>query len=333
MSSRPAPRYERWYYLPGLDVHVPVAPWLLGILAGLGVLALVAGLFLPISKPSRPGGPATLKSVSGLTIDLPPGWRPADSPPEIPGLRFSERAAFASGAGGGMIAGRVVAGPPTYLPPALVERAGTRVPDARPLFVGASDAYEYPDMRIAGFDRRLTLYVFPAERRPFVLACFAEPGRAARFMPECGAAAASVGVPSLLLTPSNAGDPGYGRSVRAAVRRLRASRALERATLARASGSGAQATAALALADAYRGAEERLLAAQGRLPAGRVGASSPGGLAVALGGASDAYRELATAAQRRDGAGWRVAGARVKGAETSVDRELAALAAVGYGSR
>jgi len=333
VASRPAPRYERWYYLPGLDVHVPVSPWLLGILAGLGVLALVAGLFLPISKPPRPGGPATLKGVSGLTIDVPPGWRPTGAPPEIPGLRFSERAAFASDAGGGMIAGRVVAGPPTYLPPALVERAGTRVPDARPLFVGASDAYEYPDMRIAGFDRRLTLYVFPAERRPFVLACFAEPGRAARFMPECGAAAASVGVPSLLLTPSNAGDPGYGRSVRTAVRRLRAARARERARLARAPSSNVQAAAALALAGAYRDAAGRLLAAQGRLPAGRVGASSTGGLAVALGAAEGAYRALATAARRRDGAGWRAAGIRVKGAETAVDRELAALAAVGYGSR
>ena len=330
MASRPAPRYERWYYVPGLDVHLPVSPWLLGALAGVAVVALVVGLFLPVSSPSRPGGPTTLSEVSGLTLDVPAGWRRIDDPPEIPGLRFAERAAFAAAGGSGVILGRAAAGPPTYLPASLVERAGTRVPGARPVFVGASDAYEYPDLRIRGFDRRLTLYVFPAERRPFLLVCHAEPRRAAAFMPECGAAAAGVGVPSLLLTPLNAGDGPYGRSVRTAVTRLRADRARARAALRAARAQDAQRAAALALTRAYRRATAAVLAAQGRLPAGRAGASSPGGLVLALGATGSAYRALAAAADGNEGPAWRAARARVRTTETGVDRELAALAAVGY---
>lgn len=333
MTSRPAPRYERWYYLPGLDLHVPVSPRLLGALTGLVVVALVAGLFLPVSHRPHHGGPTTLDGVSGLTLDVPAGWRSVARAPEIPGLPFTERTAFESSSGGGMVAGRVVAGPPTYLPRALVERPGTRVPGARPLVVGASDAYVYPDVRIAGFDRRLTLYVFPAERHPFVLACHADPGRAERFMPECGAAATSVGVPSLLLTPSNAGNASYARSATEAVASLRATRAPARARLAAARDSSAQSAAALVLAQAYNDAAARLIAAQGLLPSGRVGESSPGGLAVALGAAGTSYGALASAAGRNDPRAWRSAGARVKASEAAVERELAALAAVGYGPR
>lgn len=333
MASRQAARYERWYYLPGLDVHVPVPPALLGALVGLCVLALVAGLFLPTPRAPRPHRAATLGNVSGLTLDVPPDWRRVADAPAIPGLRFGAHAAYAAGGGAAMTVGRLVAGPPTYLPPTLVERAGTRVPGARPLFVGASDAYEYPDVRVAGLDRRLTLYVFPAERRPFVLACSAPPASADRFMPECGAVAASVGVPSLLLTPINADDSAYSRSTRRALRRLRATRARARAGLARAQGSGAQARFALALAAAYREAARRLVAAQDRLPAGRTGASSPGGLALALDRAGATYGTLASAAQRGDGPGWTAGGARVAAAESAVGRELSALAAVGYGAR
>jgi len=333
MTSHPAPRYERWYYLPGLDVHVPVPPALLGVLAGLGVIALVAGLFLPAPSRSRPGGPTTLGRVSGLTLDVPRGWRHVTDAPEIPGLRFTESAAYGAPDGGAMVAGRLVAGPPTYLPPSLVERAGTSVPGARPLVVGASDAYEYPGLKVAGLGRRVTLYVFPAERRPFVLACSAPTASADRFMPECAAAAASVGVPSLLLTPINAGDTAYGRDVNGALRGLSSAREAGRAGLANAPDADAQARYALDLASAYREAASRLVAAQGRLPAGRTGASSTGGPALALDGAGAAYRSLASAAQRGDGAGWSAAGARIGAAEASVGRELAALAAVGYGTR
>jgi len=333
MASRTAPRYERWYYLPGLDVHVPISPALLGMLVGVGVLALVAGLFLPTSPPPRAAGPTTLRGVSGLTLEVPPGWRRVAGTPQVPGLRFTESATFAAAGGGTMVVGRVVAGPPTYLPPSLVERAGTRVPGARPLVVGASDAYEYPDMKVAGLGRRVTLYVFPAERQPFVLACSAPTASADRFMAECAAAATSVGVPSLLLTPINAGDTAYGRDVSEALRNLRAARAGARTGLAHAADGNVQARYALDLAFAYREAAARLVAAQSRLPAGRTGASAPGGLAVALDGADAAYRALASAAQRGDGAGWSNAGARVKAAEAAVGRELAALAAVGYGTR
>jgi len=337
MTSHPAPRYERWYYLPGLDVHVPVPPALLGVLAGLGVIALVAGLFLPASPRSRSGGPTTLGGVSGLTLEVPRGWRRVADATEIPGLRFSESASYAAadggGGGGAMVVGRLVAGPPTYLPPSLVERAGTRVPGARPLVIGASDAYEYAGLRVAGLGRRVTLYVFPAERQPFVLACSAPTASADRFMPECAAAAASVGVPSLLLTPINAGDTAYGRDVSGALRGLRSAREGARAGLADATDADAQARYALDLASAYREAAGRLVAAQGRLPAGRTGASATGGLALALGGAGAAYRSLASAARRGDGPGWGAAGARVEASEAAVGRELAALAAVGYGSR
>ncbi len=330
MASRPAPRYERWYYVPGLDVHLPLSPWLLGALAGIAVVALVVGLFLPISSPSRPGGPATLGEVSGLTLDVPAGWRRIEDPPPIPGLPFAQRAAFAAGGGSGMILGRATAGPPTYLPASLVERAGTRLPGARPVFVGASDAWEYRDLRVRGFDQRLTLYVFPAERRPFLLACHAEPGRAARFMPECSSAAAGVGVPSLLLTPLNANDGPYGRSVSAAVTRLRADRVQARGQLRAARSTGAQGAATLALTRGYRRAAAAVLAAQGRLPAGRLGASSPGGLVVALGATGSAYRAMAAAAGGGDRSAWRTAGARATADEAGVNRELAALAAVGY---
>lgn len=310
-------------------------PWIGG---GLALLAVAAGVLIPV-KRTPPAAIVPVPAMKGVSLTMPADWHRAAPPAALPGLRLAGARAYGPGGHAtetALVVGRAAsAPPPTLLPDSFVSNAAVRVPPARGIAIGPADALLYAGVVVPAARQRVDLYVVPAGGQVYAVECRASPSRAAAFMPACRTAAQSLTLPAVQTAQVSALDPAFGRAVGVALTRLRAQRRAGRRHLARADSGAGQAAAALALTAAYRTAAgrvrsaARLLSTNGAQGKAARGAREPG-LASALDRAAGSYRRLASASAHRRTADFRRARSAAIAAERVVERQLNALAALGY---
>ena len=292
----------------------------------LAVLAAATGyLVAPKARPPAPA-PAQPRVVGSpvLELTIPPDWRVADSLPLRPGLDYEGtpvRLAPRTSEGVALVAGRVAADAPSFVPASLPPTLAAALPRPALIMLGDVGALRYEGLRPAGEDAVVELYAVPTSAGPVSVSCTAD-AASAGLLEACRRVAATLAIRDgepLELKP----DAQYGSAVAAVLGRLVTARGQARARLARA---GGQAREAASLAQAFAAARDGMA----KTTPPPVAAPVHDGIRAALDRAGKAYAALAAGAQRDDRAGFRRASRVALAGERDVRRVLQDLEVLGY---
>ncbi len=304
------------------------------LLLAVAVLGYLTGMRHVSATRSSAPAPAATQVAAGaeVALEYPVGWRREPAGPAIPGLVLSRPLWLGADGGGaaataGLEAGSLQGTPASPLPPAIRSRL-RGLPRVEVVSLAALQALRYPDVRLTGYRQRLELYVVPSPATgEIVMACHA-PASPAKLLEQCEQIVSSVslaGQSTSDVTP----DPVYAHRLAALLSGLGTARRSDRARMSSAKDTRVLAVSAVSLASAFlHGAG--LLA---RLEAPPVAGAAQVVLARAMISAAGAYSALAEAARARHASGYRVARARVTGAELGVDQALENFDLLGYGGR
>jgi hypothetical protein len=294
----------------------------------LAVLAAVTGFLVAPDRPAPAPAPApatpTVVGSPLLGLTIPGDWRVAPAPPVRPGLEYAEppvTLAPRTSEGVALVAGRVDADAPTFVPASLPPTLDGGLPRPELVTLGDVGALRYRALRPTGEDVVIELYAVPTTAGPVSLTCTADV-TSVGLLEACRRVAATLsirGAEPLELKP----DAEYGEAVAAILGRLVAARKQARARLA---AEGSQAREAAALARAFTAARTGLA----KTTPPEVTAPVHRGILAALDGAAKAYERLSAAAERRDRAGFGRATRLVAEGEDGVRRALQDLEILGY---
>jgi hypothetical protein len=305
----------------------PVAA-LAGVAAVLLVLAVVGGVLAGRSG-SEESGPTLSQSASAgsVLLSFPGAWTRLSTVPKIPGMTFSDPLALApsGGKGGQLVAGSVDATGPTLLPAALRARLDSSPKPNDPVRLGSLQAYRYKDLRPKGVNGTLTVFATPTTDGVATVACVTPPGTEGSFSTDCERVAGTLrlaGAKPYSLGPSDA----YAATLRKTISRLDSASAPAARRLKSADTPSAQASAATALAAAYRDAS-RSVARESVSPLVQ-GANSR--IAAALNRIAGGYTSAASAARDGDTSAYNAAGRTVSRGGDSLQRAFDELKDLGY---
>jgi hypothetical protein len=286
------------------------------------VVAVVAGLVMGrASGGSEEATPAAenVNAAGALELSYPDGWQRAQDPPAIPGLELKDPIAISErgDARSALAAGTTNATGPSLLPAAFLRRLDEAPARDDAVRLGDLDAYRYGDLRVDGFDGRLTVYVAPTAAGVATVACAATARSAESFLPACEDVAGG-----LELTRGEAfalgADKDYLARLDETFGRLNRDRKRQVRALRAAKTQPAQAKAASSISKSY-GRAQRSLRGGSVSPAVRGAAAS---VRAALARAGTAYARLSAAASRRNSQGYAAARKDVQAAEAALKRAL-----------
>ncbi|MFI5003420.1 MAG: serine/threonine-protein kinase [Solirubrobacterales bacterium] len=295
------------------------------------VLAAVLG-FLLGGGSGGSGEPFSHSASSGnVELSFPAGWQQLASAPTIPGLTFSQPLALAqspstaaaSASSQRLVAGEVGASGPSLLPAAFTATLNGALPRAKPVRLGALQAYRYSGLSVRGLTGSLTLYAVPTAGGVATVACLSSSGSAPAV--QCAQIAATLklnGTTAFGLGPSQ----GYATALKRTFGQLRSAVDASTVRLRAASSAAAQAAAATQLAAAYSAASSAL----GRLTASPAVQGPNASLGGSLAAVGRDYSALAAAARVGDEAAYARAQRAIGGDRVRAANALAALRQVGY---
>ena len=306
------------------------------------VAAVVLGLLLGGGGEEDPAPPRTAASIlpeqgvqsGSIALEVPKGWQLLDSTPDIPGLALSDVAAYAPGGrdgGRGVGIGMGDAKDSTLLASGFREQLGLadgEVPERTAVKLGPDDleAYRYAGLQPEGFDRTVTLYVAPTSAGVATVVCAAPPEAAEAFAPECEGIADTLQVSDAEPFPVGP-DPGYAKTVNAALGRLDRRVAAGRKALTRDGATfRAQARAASGIQAAYADAARQLRRAT-TSPADRTINAT---MVQRLTAARDAWKKAAAAASDKNKGGFQRSESAIKRTQQKLAETLKGLEAAGY---
>ena len=297
-----APRASTYRRILLLAVGAIVASALSGIALGLA--------FEPEERPSSVSG-------SGLTLQLPPGWEPADRDLSVPALSAAIAAGPSRTGRAGFVAGKV--GSLTAAEQILerLQPDGDRRTQVR---LGGLSAWQYaglrPRPRVVG-----TGYLVPTAGGAVVGICHAARDEAPVRLSECRRVATTLAIRGERPLPLSAADRSNERMLRV-IGTLRASRSAGRRRLETAELARGQVRAATSL----RNSHERAARSLDRISALENGFAL-GDLSAAVHQLAGAYGRLADAARTTTRSEYREARAAVARGEAALRRELARIGA------
>jgi hypothetical protein len=282
------------------------------------------------APPAREPSTRTLLT-SSLLLTYPSDWAPAGAGPAIPGLSISGPAAIAPRGGAataGLLTGQLLGGEASPLPAWFIARL-RGLPDAQVVNLAETQAYRYSQLKVAGFERALTIYAIPGPSGgPTVIACYAA-AAASPQMRTCERIAAEA---QLQFAPQNdilTPDPDYARQVSAAVAAVAAHRTRLRHALSMLGVQPASQRVAARLASTLDAGAASL----STLPAPPAASQAQTLLSQAFARTGGAYAALAAAAGAGSRSRYVAARARVYAAESSIATALQGLALLGYERR
>jgi serine/threonine protein kinase len=295
-------------------------PWL--AVGASALAAATAGAVLGIGGGGADGDPGMPNSASAGAIELRygPGLERADSGPRIPGLP-ADALRLRGGAGAGITAAMTDAADTTLLPDALRKAVAQALPSASEVRAGEATALRYSGLRLRDVAEELTVYAAPTTAGVATIVCHGP----ATFAARCAGVAQSLelhGTKPLPVGPSSE----YAAALTRVLRSLSRERDTARGRLAAARLPRSQASAAEALAGAYRSAQ-RAVAELNPSPAI---AGPHAAIDAALSDTQDAYGRLARAAQDGDRGGYKGARRGVAAGERDLRRALLRLKKAGY---
>jgi len=294
------------------------------VLIAVAILGYVAGH--SSGKSDSPENQA--QKGADVALGYPAGWRMARIAPGIPQLSVANVIVIAPKGNAekvGLMFGGLPSGELAPLPKRFVATL-RRLPAPQIVNLVETQAYEYAQLSVPGYDRRLTLFVIPNPgRRPMLFACYASAGSLAE-MRECEQSVATVtavGEPQAYeLTP----EPKYASAISATVSRLDGLRAaLKRELSPDVTVSTAQRLAT-ELAEGFSTATGAL----DRRHPSAVAEPVHAALTDATRRAHDGYVALASAIGERDVTHYEAAQKAVAGAEGDVDTALRSFVLLGY---
>ncbi len=292
-------------------------------------LALAGFLLGNRATSSAPASKPQIAAGAGTLLEYPSTWRPASAAPSIPGLAIADSLTLAPGgrAGqAGLLSGRLPAGAPGLLPAAFVSvmrgLAHTEVVD-----LANAQAYRYRQLRIAGYDRALELYVIPsAVEGPTALACYANV-QSSPFLRQCEQIVAQITVPGqslYALSPNGA----YAAQLARQLGLLDRQRLTLREQMHARNSAGEVASLASSLAKRFASTAASI----GTLEPPQSASAAQATLASSLLAAHGAYQQLAGALSAASSTQAQAAQAKVARAEGEVDAALQTYALLGYSS-
>ena len=267
-------------------------------------------------------------SSAGLGLTHLDTWREAESDPEIPGIPATDGLALEpadSNGESGLVATRLDSLGPALLPAELLAQLD-EPPDGEAVRLGDLQAYRYTGLEPEGFDGAVTVYAAPTSEGVATLACWSR-SSLDEVAPECDRIAASLELQSgepYAIGPSR----GFARTVNRAFRPLDRARASGVKQLANAGTPAQQARAAGAIAAAFASAAAKIAGAQVS-PEAEPARDS---LVASLRQTATAYRDLAAAARKNQEGGYNQARNQIGRREAGVERALAGLEQLGYGT-
>ena len=217
--------------------------------AGIGLAS--AHMTVAPNSTARWGGSASNTSIE---VRLPPGWERLMPSPRFAALGMHEMIAIApAGRGPGLVVGVTHASDPS-----LLRTAGLAAPLASGdvVALGSLRARRYRAIQLRGWPQRLTVYALPTNRDVVTVACPADPLRLAVRCEEAAATLTLLRARSFPLGP----DPGYARSVNAALSVIDRARASAARTFGPARTGARQARVASRLEIAHDSATQILRA-------------------------------------------------------------------------
>lgn len=300
----------------------------------LAAAAILGSVLAVVAEPRAPqpatASPGTLVAASdALGLDYPSTWRLLRDSPGLAGLPLRDPIALEPvddlelEPRVRLLAGMVDSTDARLLPLGI-DRRLRETPDQEPVRLDDHGAFRYRDVSWRGETANVTLYAVPTTRGVATVACLAPEWDRPRIA-ECDAIATTLRVEagrSLPLGPNRA----FGARLDEVLRELDSSRRIERARLGRARSAPGQARRAVDLAAVYDGAAQELT--RGRPPAGT--AETRAAIARRLQAVGATYRELSSAALRRDRTGFNRARNALVAQDAGVDAALARLRSLGY---
>jgi len=293
---------------------------LVGVVA---VGAVVGWLVAPNKKQaSAPRTVTSSASNTALELRFPQGWRRTGTAPQVSGLRLADPVVLAGPQrGAAVVAGTTDASGPTLLPSKLLSRLPAN-PRAVSVGLGPVAAYRYAGLAARSPSQRLTVYAVPTSAGVVTLACVGAVAGA----PACESIASTLRLQSARPFPLGP-SKDYAKALGSAIEPLNTARSNGRAALTAAARKPADyAQAAGSLSAAYASAAGALRKQVVSPADGHANAK----IVAALTGASHAYRDVASAARKRDRRAYRTASAKVTAAERRVSDAIAGLHDLGY---
>jgi serine/threonine protein kinase len=273
-----------------------------GVLIGFLVAAVIAAVIGYVvggsgggSDKTAGGTPTKASSNADLEALFPAGWSKVSSPPEIPGMTFSQPVAMApKGAKGGptVVFGQVKDAANSTLLPAGIRSAlgldGGQVPPRATVRLSRAklEAYRYENLRPRGLTKAVTIFTAPTSAGVATLACI-DPGV------DCEGIAKTLKLKAGTAFPIGANNKAYATALDKTLGGLNKKLTAGRSALQGAKTPKAQAAAASGLASAY-GSASKSISAQKVSPAD---AAVNAQLASALKQTGTAYGKLASAAK------------------------------------
>jgi hypothetical protein len=267
-------------------------------------------------------------SAGNVLLTYPMSWQATTAAPEIQGLAIAHPLVLAprgDAKQAGLVAGVIGGSEGAPLPRAAIALMQA-LPETAVVDLLGSQAYRYTHVKLAGFDRDLTLYAIPnPSGEETVLACYASASLTASIR-ACEHIVASLTVLGQSQTYDLTPNPSYAHELSAPIATLDQQRSsLRREMAARATGAAAQ-SAATRLATAYASAAASI--AKLEPPSAAGGAQTT--LTSSIQQADTAYTGFATAAGEESVTGLNAARKQIDEAETGVQRALEEFALLGY---
>jgi hypothetical protein len=295
------------------------------VLVAVALLGYFAGRGHPLAAPVESTRSASI--VSG-ELNYPSGWQPASRAPGIPGLAIVHPVVVAPGgnaARAGLVTGQLARGGPNPLPTEFLARLG-KPPGAAVVNLLGTQAYEYSQLNVPGFNRMLTLYAIPHRMgATTAMACYASKSFST-YMGSCEQVVAlltlQAATQSDVLTP----DPNYARRLSAAIARVDELRAQLRPGMRSPAPFATVQNHAMRLAAGLDNAAVSFAALRPPAAAAQVNAR----LLASLEGERDAYLGLAVAAAANSPSRYAAELTLVYRAEANVNGALRSFALFGY---
>lgn len=270
---------------------------LVGALAATGIVCAVAGAIAGAVTAGSDPTPSVSRSVRAgeLVLNAPRTWRSVGGRRPLPGVAFQNSLVLVPAAtprAVELVAGRVKASAPSFLPRGLGKRLPSSVRRLRSVVaINGRQALRYRRLEPRGLEKLVTFYVVPQPNGPAAVACVENDRRSPSLLQDCERIVASLEVKGRSFTLSPA--PAYAASLNAALNRLEKARKRALTRLRAARRPSGQAAAFESLSGAYKQAARR---------AARIGAPAvvrpiQAAIIAALERAEDAYARLARAAR------------------------------------
>jgi len=295
---------------------------LAAVALALAAVAAAVGGYASGASGRDEHAPAKRLAAGPLRIDTPHGWRRVASVPRVPGLKLSSPVAATGGKGRRLIVGMADGSGATLLPRALLDRLPRPPRRDDAVALGSLVAYRYRGLRPRG-SLPLTVFVVPTAKAVATVAC---PGKGRQV--ECERAAATLRLEGVRALALGARDD-YAKALNATLARLDAARRHGRSALRSAAARGARARAARSLSRAFA----RVAADLSTAPVGPAERPAHEALRDDARAAEAAYLRLASAARRGSVDAFGSAASSVRRRESAFERDLRALAGLGYAVR